>query len=297
MPNSHDRLLRFLLEQTHVRGALVRLDDTWQTILSRAEYPAAVADLLGQCCAASALFTAVLKIDGRLSIQLRGDSALHRVFAECRTDGILRGIAHFDDLRLPARLSPQDFGPKAVLAITIEDHGAKLREPQRYQGMVGLQADSLPAAFEDYFRQSEQLPTRLHLFVQGERAAGLLIQQLPEAIASAEDWRRAQALFDTLEAGELFGLDPEEVLYRLFHEESVRILESRSLAFGCSCSRERVESTLVSLGQDEIEQTIAETGGISVHCDFCGQGYHFSAAEGLALFHSGAPDAPGRRLH
>ena len=296
MPNSQDRLLRFLLEQAHVRGALVRLDDTWQAILSRTEYPAAVADLLGQCCAASALFTAALKIDGRLSIQLRGDSALHRVFAECRTDGILRGIAHFD-APLPAHLAPQDFGPKAVLAITIEDHGAKRREPQRYQGMVGLQADSLSAAFEDYFRQSEQLPTRLSLFAHGNRAAGLLIQQLPEAIASTEDWRRAQALFDTLEADELFGLDPEEVLYRLFHEESVRVLESRPLAFGCSCSRERVENTLVSLGQEEIEQTIAETGGISVHCDFCGQGYHFSADEGLALFHPGAPDTPDRRLH
>lgn len=296
MPNSEDRLLRFLLEQAHVRGALVRLDDTWQAILSRAEYPVAVADLLGQCCAASALFTASLKIDGRLSIQLRGDSALHRVFAECRTDGILRGIAHFDT-PLPAHMAPSDFGPKAVLAITIEDHGAKLREPQRYQGMVGLQADTLSAAFEDYFRQSEQLPTRLSLFAHGNRAAGLLIQQLPEAIASTEDWRRAQALFDTLEADELFGLDPEEVLYRLFHEESVRVLESRPLAFGCSCSRERVENTLVSLGQEEIEQTIAETGGISVHCDFCGQGYHFSADEGLALFHPGAPDTPDRRLH
>lgn len=296
MPNSQDRLIRFLLEQAHVRGALVRLDHTWQAILSRTEYPVAVADLLGQCCAASALFTASLKIDGRLSIQLRGDSALHRVFAECRTDGILRGIAHFDT-PLPAHLPPSDFGPKAVLAITIEDHGAKLREPQRYQGMVGLQADTLSAAFEDYFRQSEQLPTRLCLFTHGNRAAGLLIQQLPEAIASTEDWRRAQALFDTLEAEELFGLDPEEVLYRLFHEESVRVLESRPLAFGCSCSRERVENTLVSLGQEEIEQTIAETGGISVHCDFCGQGYHFSADEGLALFRPGTPDTPGKRLH
>ena len=296
MPKATDRLLRFLLEQAHVRGALVRLDDSWQAILARAEYPASVAGLLGQCCAASALFMASLKIDGRLSIQLCGDSALRRVFAECRTDGILRGIAHFD-APLPAQLTPADFGPKAVLAITIENHAAGQREPQRYQGMVGLQADSLSAAFEAYFAQSEQLPTRLWLFTQGDQAAGLLIQQLPESIASAEDWRRAQALFDTLEARELFELDPEDVLFRLFHEESVRVLESRPLAFGCSCSRERVENTLVSLGQAEIEQTIAETGGISVHCDFCGQGYHFSAAEGLALFQTGAQDTRSKRLH
>ena len=296
MPKSHDSLTRFLLERAHVRGALVRLDATWQAILARTEYPEAAADFLGQCCAASALFTASLKLEGRVSVQLRGDSALRRVFAECQTDGRMRGIAHFDP-PLPAHLPLSAFGPKAVLAITIESNGAGQREPQRYQGMVGLQAESLSGAFEDYFAQSEQLPTRLLLFSRGNQAAGLLIQQLPQTLASIEDWRRAQALFETLSAEELFNLEPNDVLFRLFHEESVRVLETQSLAFGCSCSRQRVERTLVSLGQSEIEQTIAETGGISVHCDFCGQSYHFSAEEGLSLFWPATAVPPDRQLH
>ena len=296
MPKYRDCLTRFLLEDAHVRGALVRLDETWQALRARTEYPEVVADFLGQCCAASALFTASLKLEGRVSIQLRGESALRRVYAECQTDGNLRGIAHFDT-PLPEQLPLSAFGPKAVLAITIENNSAGRREPQRYQGMVGLQADTLSGAFEDYFTQSEQLPTRLLLFTQGNQAAGLLIQQLPEALASSEDWQRAQALFETLTAQELFSLEPNDVLYRLFHEESVRVLETQPLAFGCSCSRERVESTLVSLGQAEIEETIAETGGISVHCDFCGQGYHFTAEEGLSLFWPDSKLPPSTRLH
>lgn len=296
MPKTRDCLIRFLLERAHVRGALVRLDETWQAIQSRTEYPEVVADYLGQCCAASALFTASLKLKGRLSIQLRGESMLRRVFAECQTDGILRGIAHFDG-PVPESLPLADFGSKAVLAITIENNSASHREPQRYQGMVGLQAENLSMAFEDYFMQSEQLPTRIMLFTNGLQAAGLLIQQLPDSIASAEDWQRAQALFETLSAQELFGLDPDEILFRLFHEESVRVLETQPLAFGCSCSRQRVESTLVSLGQAEIEETIAETGGITVHCDFCGQGYHLTAEEGLALFWPDSKAPPSHRLH
>lgn len=296
MPKSRDCLTRFLLERAHVRGALVRLDETWQAIRSRTEYPEVVADFLGQCCVASALFTASLKLEGRLSVQLRGESALRRVFAECQTDGSLRGIAHFD-VPVPDPLPLSAFGPKAVLAITIENNSAGKREPQRYQGLVGLQANSLSEAFEEYFVQSEQLPTRVLLFTHGNQAAGLLIQQLPQALASAEDWQRAQALFKTLSAEELFSLEPDELLYRLFHEESVRVLETHALAFGCSCSRERVENTLVSLGQAEIEETIAETGGITVHCDFCGQGYHFSAEEGLSLFWPDSKVLPSKRLH
>lgn len=155
MPIKRDTLTRFLLESAHVRGALVRLGDTWQDIASRTAYPAAVADQLAQCTAASALFTASLKIDGRLSIQLRGDASVRRLFAECTTQGTLRAIAHFDE-PVPDVLQPSDYGEKAMLAITIENEAVKDREPQRYQGMVGLQSASLSEAFEAYFRQSEQ---------------------------------------------------------------------------------------------------------------------------------------------
>ncbi|MEY3373345.1 MAG: hypothetical protein RLZZ537_1813, partial [Pseudomonadota bacterium] len=201
------------------------------------------------------------------------------------------------DEPVPESLQPSDFGDKAMLAITIENEAVKSREPQRYQGMVGLQADSLSEAFEDYFRQSEQLPTRILLFSRDGQAAGLLIQQLPEQHCDPEDWRRAQMLFDTLRPEELFDLAPEDILYRLFHEESVRVLETKPLSFACSCNRERVENALISLGREEIEATLADTGDISVHCDFCGQAYHFNAEQGLSLFWPKTAPAPSDRLH
>ncbi|WP_395770598.1 Hsp33 family molecular chaperone HslO [Arenimonas sp.] len=296
MPIERDSLTRFLLNRAHVRGALVRLGETWRDIAERTAYPPAVADQLAQCTAASALFTASLKIKGRVSIQLRGDASVRRLFAECTTEGTLRAIAHFD-APVPESLHPADYGDKAMLAITIENEAVKGREPQRYQGMVGLQADSLSEAFEGYFRQSEQLPTRILLFSRGDEVAGMLIQQLPEKHCKPEDWRRAQMLFDTLRPEELFDLAPEDILYRLFHEESVRVLETKPLCFACSCNRERVENALISLGRTEIEETLADTGDITVHCDFCGQAYRFTAEQGLSLFWPKSAPAPNDRLH
>jgi len=296
MPIERDSLTRFLLNRAHVRGALVRLGETWHDIAERTAYPPAVADQLAQCTAASALFTASLKIEGRLSIQLRGDASVRRLFAECTTEGTLRAIAHFD-APVPESLHPADYGDKAMLAITIENEAVKGREPQRYQGMVGLQADTLSEAFEGYFRQSEQLPTRILLFSRGDEVAGMLIQQLPQKHCKPEDWRRAQMLFDTLRPEELFDLAPEDILYRLFHEESVRVLETKPLCFACSCNRERVENALISLGRTEIEETLADTGDITVHCDFCGQAYRFTAEQGLSLFWPKSAPAPSDRLH
>jgi len=291
MPNNHDHLTRFLLERANVRGVLVHLDQTWQAIIERSHYPPAVAEYLGQCTVAAALFTAALKFNGRLSIQLRGESAIRRLFAECTTEGSLRAIAHFDDDVAPD-ITLGDFGEKAMLAITIEKNRPGHQDPQRYQGIVALQAGTLSEAFEQYFMQSEQLPTRMLFFKQGQRLAGMLIQQLPEQANSNDDWQRAQALFETLGGDELFALDAEEILYRLFHEEYVHVLESRPLEFACSCSRERVENALISLGQAEIVETLAENAEITVHCDFCGQGYVFTDTQALALFWPDAV-APG----
>ncbi|HWR96101.1 MAG TPA: Hsp33 family molecular chaperone HslO [Arenimonas sp.] len=283
MSQNDDSLTRFMLDGANVRGALVKLTRTWQAIESRADYPAPVADYLAQCTAASALFIASIKIDGRLSIQMRGDGPIRTLFTECTTKGTLRGLAHFAT-PVPDALTLGDFGGDAIMAITIERDTAPEREPQRYQGLVGFQADTLAEAFEQYFEQSEQLPTRIVLFASGQQAVGLLIQQLPEAQGDPDDWQRAQMLFDTVSAEELFALEPNDLLYRLFHEESPRVLDSLALSFACSCSRERVENALISLGEQEMVESLEENGDITVHCDFCGQAYHFSKDQGLSLF-------------
>lgn len=292
-----DRLTRFLLEQAGLRGVHVRLDDTWAQIRSRADYPDDVAELLGESVAAAALFTGHAKVDGRLSIQLRGSGAIRTLFAECTGAGTLRGIAKLADGELPATHALSDLGTDALLAITIENPAAHGQDPARYQGLVGLDADTLSAAFEGYFRQSEQLPTRLLLAAGEDRVAGLMLQKLPGDAGDLDGWERANALFDTLGAPELLETPAEIVLHRLFHEDGVRLLGEKPLRFACSCSRERVSAMLESLGEEEAMAAVTDNAGVAeIRCEFCGETYRYSGAEIAALF---APrpaqwDAPER---
>lgn len=292
-----DRLTRFLLEQAGLRGVHVRLDDTWAQIRSRADYPDDVAELLGESVAAAALFTGHAKVDGRLSIQLRGSGAIRTLFAECTGAGTLRGIAKLADGELAATHALSDLGTDALLAITIENPAAHGQEPARYQGLVGLDADTLSAAFEGYFRQSEQLPTRLLLAAGEDRVAGLMLQKLPGDAGDLDGWERANALFDTLGAAELLETPAEIVLHRLFHEDGVRLLGEKPLRFACSCSRERVSAMLESLGEEEAMAAVTDNAGVAeIRCEFCGETYRYSGAEIAALF---APrpaqwDAPER---
>ncbi len=289
-----DSLTRFLLRHAGVRGVRVHLDATWLQIRSRAEYPIAISELLGEASAASALFTAHAKVDGRLSVQLRGDGPLRTLFAECTAAGTLRAIAQVEeDAALPRDL--RVLGDNAVLAITIENPGAEGREPTRYQGMVALESDSLAGAFEGYFRQSEQLPTRLLLATDDNRAAGLMLQKLPGDSGDDDGWNRATALFETLSPQELMDWPAELLLQRLFHEEEAQLLDVRPLRFACSCSRERVASMLDALGQDEAQAAAAD-GVAEIRCEFCGQQYLFDADEIAGIFqpHPAAQPAPER---
>lgn len=290
-----DQLSRFLIEGAGVRGVRVHLHDTWQQIRTRVgslneELPEAAAELLGEAVAASALFTGHAKVDGRLSVQLRGHGALRTLFAECTAAGTLRGIAQLAEEGTVSR-DLRDLGPDAVLAITIENPSRDGREPMRYQGLVALEADSLAGAFEDYFRQSEQLPTRLLLAADGNSAAGLMLQKLPGDEGDDDGWSRAGALFDTLSPRELLEWTSEQLVTRLFHEDGAQMLGTKPLAFGCSCSRERVESMLTSLGEQEAQAALAE-GEAVVRCEFCGQSYRFSTEQITGLFTAGTDIQP-----
>ncbi|MFT3669289.1 MAG: Hsp33 family molecular chaperone HslO [Pseudoxanthomonas sp.] len=294
MSTDLDTLTRFLLPSAGVRGVAVRLDETWQTVAGRTHYPAAARELLGEAVTAAALFTGHTKVDGRLSIQLRSQGALRTLFAECTAAGTVRGIVQVQDGQDAPR-DLQDLGEDALLAITIENPGLDPREPQRYQSLVGLQASRLAEAFEDYFRQSEQLPTRLLLAVDEGRASGLMLQKLPGDEGDADGWTRAGALFDTLHEPELLAVPTRELLHRLFHEEAPQILTERPIRFGCSCSRERVASMLQSLGEEEATAALAD-GVAEVRCEFCGQEYRFTPSQIAELFSLPPVDveAPGR---
>lgn len=289
MTQDQDSLLRFLLPGAGVRGVLVHLDDTWQQIRARAELAPGVVALLGETAAAAALFTGHAKVDGRLSIQLRGHGPLRTVFAECTAAGTLRGIAQAaEDLPPPQGLA--DLGADPILAITIENPSPGGRDPQRYQGLVPLEGGGLAAAFERYFAQSEQLPTRILLASDERRAAGVMLQKLPGDSGDADGWTRAGALFDTLTAPELLDWSGPQLVHRLFHEESPELLGERGLRFACSCSRERVVGMLQSLGEEEVRAALAD-GALQVRCEFCGESYAFTEREVAGLFAPSIPQA------
>ncbi|WP_189454881.1 Hsp33 family molecular chaperone HslO [Cognatilysobacter bugurensis] len=288
---SNDRLTRFLIEGAGVRGVHVRLDDTWQQIRARADCPASAASWLGQAAAASALFTGHAKVDGRLSVQLRGQGTLRTLFAECTAAGTLRGIVQLaeDGGEVEQELSALH---DAVLAITIENPMRGGRDPVRYQGLVALDSDTLAGAFEDYFVRSEQLPTRLLLAADENRAVGLMLQKLPGDEGDADGWHRTSALFDTLATDELLAVPVEELTHRLFHEDGARLLDDRPLSFACSCSRSRVESMLVSLGAEEARAAVQDDGLAQVRCEFCGENYRFDAAQIETLFSQADTELP-----
>jgi len=278
-----DQLGRFLLPDAGVRGVHVRLDEAWREIRERADYPAAVAEMLGEAATAAALFTGHAKVDGRLSVQLRGEGALRTLFAECTAAGTLRGIAQLGGGEVSRNL--QETAPDGVLAITIENAGKGGRDPIRYQGLVALSANTLAGAFEDYFRQSEQLPTRLLLAADQGQAAGLMLQKLPGDGGDADGWDRASALFDTLGPVELLAQSADTLIHRLFHQDEPKWLDRRPLRFACACSRERVAAMLVSLGRDEVEAAVEAGGGVAeIRCEFCGQSYRFDPDQANGLF-------------
>ena len=170
-----------------------------------------------------------------------------------------------------------------MLAITIETLPPGQREVQRYQGLVGLQEDTLSEALTGYFRQSEQLPTALLLAADGSRAAGLLLQLLPDADRDGDGWARVEALFGTLGSAELLAGPDTDLLWRLFHEDGVRLLPEQPLRFACSCSQARVEDMLRGLGETEA-LAAAESGEAQIHCEFCGKEYRLAKDAISALF-------------
>ena len=285
MESSEDFLQRFLLERAGVRGVLVRLECTWRDVRARSEYPPALAHLLGQALAASALLTGTIKFNGRLSVQLRSSGPVRLLFAECTDAGRLRGLAQWNEAT-DAAVTP---GADALLAITIEQSDRDMRQ----QGLVSLTGGSLADAFERYFEQSEQLPSRIVLVEHEGRCGGLLLQPIAAgggvSSGDADGWNRVGHLLATATPAELTSLPAQQLLMRLFHEEGVRVFESQPLAFGCTCSRQRVESTLKALGEHECLEAIDAEGYVEVTCEFCNQQYRLDRVDIAGLF---APSPP-----
>jgi molecular chaperone Hsp33 len=279
-----DRLQRFVFERARVRGELVRLDRSWREVRDRRDYPPPVLAVLGELTAASVLLAATVKFEGgALVLQIQGGHPVQLLVVECQPDLSLRAMARWDgDL---AMLGPsatlRDLAQGGRCALTI-DPGPDL---VAYQGVVPLEGRTTAQVLQRYMARSEQIGTLFSLAASHERAAGLLLQQLPElggrapADADPDLWNRAAHLLGSLTREELLGLSEGEILRRLFHQEDLRLFESVPVRFACRCSRERVAGVLRMVGREEVQQALAERGELDVTCEFCGRAYGYTRAE------------------
>jgi molecular chaperone Hsp33 len=281
-------LNRYLFEDLSVRGELVQLDEAYQRIISSKEYPAALQKLLGELLVSATLLTATLKFEGSITIQLQGDGPVSLAVINGDHDQKIRGVARWEgDIAGDASL--HDMMGKGYLVITIEP-----KKGERYQGVVGLEGETLADVIEGYFANSEQLKTRLWIRT-GEHegkahAAGMMIQVMPDGTGTPEDFEHLEQLTDTVKNEELFTLPANELLYRLYNQDKVRLYEPQPVEFHCGCSRERSGAAIITVDKTEIYDILAEEGSISLHCDYCGTSYTFDESEVTDLYTQSTPD-------
>ena len=280
--SSQDQLHRFLFEGLDVRGELVQLNASWKAILERYDYPEPVASQLGQAIAATSLLSATIKFEGSLILQAQCSGPLTTLVAQATDQRTLRGLARWN-AEVPEGILSEVYG-QGEMVLTIDNKGR-----DRYQGIVGMEGDTLAHALENYFSKSEQLDSRLWLFADKERAAGLFIQELPSDKPHKEDMERICVLADTITQEEILNLESEEVLHRLFHEEEVRLFEPEPIAFRCGCSRERIENTLRAMGYADVKGVLDEQEEIRADCEFCNKQYRFDSVDVEQIF---AQDVP-----
>lgn len=262
-----DTLLSFSFDKTCVRGELVQLKQSYQTVLDLQSCPNEVAILLGKLMAASALLSSRLKVPGRLSLQLRMKGVISLVQSEVTNKGEMRAIARYDKKAVLDNLDELN----GHLVITLEpDHG------QRYQGISEFKQGDVALALKEYFIHSEQLDSEFYLESDGQIAAGFMLQKMPTQDDDDPDaWNRLNHLANTLKQEELLNLPKQDVLVRLFHEEPIRVYPEKNLKFTCTCSKARLSKALSSVGYDEINQLLKERERLEVNCEFCQQQYLF----------------------
>lgn len=289
----------FQIETNAFRGRLVRVGPALDMILKKHAYPTPVAMLLGETVAVAVALAFSLKYEGKFTLQSKGDGPVKLLVADVQSNGDIRGYAQFDDTGV-ARMGDEGIGllGKGYLAFTVDQ--SNLPGADTYQGIVELRGKNIAEATQTYFRQSEQIPTALIAAVRQDEGGiwhggALMLQRMPlkggkspklvEGSQAEDDWRRAMIIMSTCTPEELTAatLAPNDLLFRLFHEDGVRITPARAVRHACAC-RERVPQTLRLFGAQAVEDMADDKGLVSMTCQFCNASYTFDAPQRAALF-------------
>jgi len=241
-----DQIHRFIFDSYGIRGELVELEASVQSLLSAHNYPVAIANLLQQVAAVSIMLTTTLKFEGKMSVQLQTTGNLKLLVVQSNNQLKYRGIARYDKQANYVEMSFSELIKDGQLSITIEPKKGK-----RYQGYVSLEKDSFAKCIEDYFNQSEQLKTRIWLFNNDFKVVGLMLQALPDML-NQDSFDHLVYLAETLTKEESLSIEPQILLTRLFHQESIRDLLVEDVKFYCGCSQKKMLNSVALFPEQEI---------------------------------------------
>jgi len=275
-----DVLNRYLFNDMHVRGELVQLSKSYQSIIKNHNYPLGVRLLLGELMVATCLLSATLKFEGEITVQLQGDGPIGYMSVNGDHNQKIRGIAKLkpDQAQTTANSLNELIG-KGTMVITIRPE-----KGEAYQGVVALEEETLAECLVHYFEVSEQIPTKIWLFSDDDKqqVAGSLVQLLPDGDGSNEnltqqksDFEHISQLTNTIKADEVFSLEAQALLYRLYHQEKVSLFEPQTVSYQCGCSHDKCLVAISQVESTEIESILAEQSKISMTCDYCLTTYDF----------------------
>lgn len=268
-------LQKFMFEQLPIKGAIVVLEDSWQTIAAQRDYPNGLKQLLGELMAANVLMTSNLKLDGKVICQIQDNPHFNLVVSECSNNLEIRATAKFT-VNDEALLNYNDYLDKGRLVVSIDSKA----DGNIYQSIIAFNGDMVGDILNNYMAQSEQLKSWFLIAYSEKRIVGFMLQQLPDPLQQAqEEIERVFMLANTLTLHELMNNNVAQILFKLFNEDNVRLLNEYPVTFKCSCSHKRVSQILRNLGKDELSHLIQTQGDIVVDCDYCGAEYRFSQKE------------------
>lgn len=278
-----DALQRFVFEHASIRGEIVHIKDTFQTIINQRPYPPIVRHLLGEALVSCLLLASSIQFEGNLNLQFQGDSSLPLLIVQCDHHLNIRAFAKYKaDLNTEAYANSFLTGQ---MTLTINQYN----QTQTYQSVVPIQSTSMSENLMEYFAQSEQIGTVVWLAIGPDSAAGMLLQLMPgeDTKQREEFWEYAVKIGETLTQEELLHLNNQTLLHRLYHETELRIFDSKSTRFACRCSPEKMQDLLTALGKEDAEALLKEQGLIDISCDFCNRHYTWDSIDVSMIFRKG----------
>lgn len=277
----NDIIQSFIFEHANIRGYIINIKQTYQTIINQRQYPPTVQKLLGEAMVSCIFLAANMKFEGKLSLQFQGDERLPLLVVQCDNQLNIRAMAKHAD-----SLSSEEYERAFLngnLSLTLHTPN----QSNSYQSIVPINSSSISENFMQYLTHSEQITNQVWLAASENQVAGIMLQLMPDTNTQQQEqfWEYALAMGETVKPEELLSLDNEILLHRLYHETELRLFDSRPICFQCGCNDDKMKNVILMLGEKETNKVLQEQGKIEISCDFCNREYKFDAIDTAALFH------------